>query len=179
MKQKVEKGFTLIETAIAIAVLAMIALAGTAVTFQALKATGQSNDRMTAIPQVQNAGYWISRDAQMAKGILVDNLEPPKFIILSWKDYENGATTHHEVTYFFEDLSGGVGKLKRNHWSSAGADEETLIAQHIYYDPDDPDNTDNTSIANYDSPELTVRLRALFGDASVTREYKAVRRPNL
>ena len=176
MKQKVEKGFTLIEVAVAIAVLAMIALAGTAVTFQALKATGKSNDRMTAIPQVQNAGYWISLDTKMAEGIFVDNLEPPNFIILNWKYYENGDTTHHEVTYSFEDLSDGIGKLKRNHWSSAGAGEETLIAQHIYYDPDD---LDNTSIANYDSPELTVRLRALFGDASVTREYKAVRRHNL
>ena len=176
MKQKVEKGFTLIEVAMAIAVLAMIALAGTAVTFQALKATGQSNDRMTAIPQVQNAGYWISRDAQMAESIFVDNLEPHDFIILNWKDYENGDTTHHEVKYFFEDLSDGIGKLKRKHWrSSTGADEETLIAQYICYDP----GTDNTSIATYDSPELTVRLRALFGDASVTREYKAVRRPNL
>ena len=179
MKQKVEKGFTLIEVAVAIAVLAMIALAGTAVTFQALKATGKSNDRMTAIPQVQNAGYWISLDTKMAEGIFVDNLEPPNFIILNWKYYENGDTTHHEVTYFFEDLSDGIGKLKRNHWSSStGADEETLIAQHIYYDPDEPD----TSIAIYNSPdfpELMVRLRALFGDASVTREYKAVRRPNL
>lgn len=177
MKQKVEKGFTLIEMAVAIAVLAMIALAATAVTFQALKATGQSNDRMTAIPQVQNAGYWVSRDAQMAESIFVDNLQPSKFIILNWKDYENGDTTYHSVTYFFEDLSDGIGKLKRKHWSSsAGADEETLIAQHIYYDPGD---SDNTSIATYNSPELTVRLRALFGDASVTREYKAVRRPNL
>jgi len=174
MKQKVEKGFTLIETAVAIAVLALIALTVTAVTFQALKATSQSNDWMTAIPQVQNAGYWISRDAQMAESIFVDNLESPYFIILNWKDYENGDTTHHKVTYFFEDLSDGIGKLKRNHWS-AGADKETLIAQHIYYDPGEPD----TSIANYNPPELTVRLRALFGDASVTREYKAVRRHNL
>ena len=175
MKQKVEKGFTLIEIAVVIAVLAMIAFAGTAVTFQALKATGQSNERMTAIPQVQNAGYWISLDTRMAESIFVDNLEPPNFMILNWKDYEIGDTTHHSVTYFFEGLSGGIGKLKRNHWSSTGADEDTLIAQHIYYDPGDPDNT---SIATYNSPELTVRLRAIFGDASVTREYKAVRRPN-
>ena len=178
MKQKVEKGFTLIEVAMAIAVLALIALAGTAVTFQALKATGQSNDRMTAIPQVQNAGYWISLDTKMAESIFVDNLEPPNFIILNWTehDYEEGDPTYHSVTYFIEDLSDGIGKLKRNHRSSTGSDEETLIAQYIYYDPGDPDNT---SVATYTSPKLTVRLRALFGDVSVTREYEAVRRPNL
>jgi len=178
MKQS-EKGFTLIELIGAIAVMALIALAVTAVTFQVLKVAGQSNDQMTAIPQVQNAGYWISLDTQMAESIFVDNLEPPNFIILNWTehDYEGGDPTYHWVTYFFEDLSDGIGKLKRNHRSSAGADDETLIAQHIYYDPDDPDNS---SIATCDSPpELTVRLRALFGHASVTREYKAVCRPNL
>jgi len=175
MKQS-EKGFTLIELIGAVAVMALIAVAVTVVTFQVLKVTGQSNDQMTAIPQVQNAGYWISRDTQMAESVVVDNLEPHDFIILNWKDYENGDTTHHEVTYSFEGLSDGIGKLKRKHWrSSTGADEETLIAQYICYDP----GTDNTSIATYNSPELTVRLRALFGDANVTREYKAVRRPNL
>lgn len=177
MKQS-EKGFTLIELIGAVAVTALIAVAVTVVTFQVLKVAGQSNDQMTAIPQVQSAGYWISRDTQMAESVVAANLEPPNFLILNWteQDYDGGDPTYHSVTYFFEDLHDGIGRLKRNHWSSAGADEETLIAQHIYYEPSDPDNT---SRATYSSRVLTVRLCALFGDAHVAREYKAVRRPNL
>lgn len=175
MKQS-EKGFTLIELIGAVAVMALIAVAVTVVTFQVLKVAGQSNDQMTAIPQVQNAGYWISRDTQMAESVVVANLEPAIFIILNWTAYDGGDPTYHSVTYFFEDLHNGIGKLKRNHWSSAGADEETLIAQYIYYEPGDPDNT---SRATYSSRVLTVWLCALFGDARVAREYKAVRRPNL
>ena len=84
--------------------------------------------------------------------------------------------TYHSVSYFFEGLSDGIGKLKRNHWSSAGASEETLVAAYIYYDPADPENT---SKLTYQSPVLTVRLIALYEEARETREYKVIRRPNL
>jgi len=175
MKQS-EKGFTLIELIGAVAVTALIALTVTAVTFQLIKVTERSNDQMTAIPQVQNAGYWISHDTRIAESVTVDNLEDQNFLILNWTDYEGGDPTYHSVTYFFEDLSDGIGKLKRNHWSSAGANDQTLIAQYIYYDPSD---LDNTTLAIYSRPVLTVRLCVLFGDASVAREYKVMCRPTL
>jgi len=82
---------------------------------------------------------------------------------------------HHSATYFFEDLTDGIGKLKREHWSSAGASEETLIARYIYYDP----GVDNTSNASYLNPVLTVQLTALFEETRETREYQITHRPNL
>ena len=80
------------------------------------------------------------------------------------------------ITYFFEEISEGVGKLKRNQWSSGGANAEILIAEYICYDPDDPVNTSN---ASYQSQVLTVKLTALFYDARETREYIMGGRPNL
>ncbi len=176
MKQG-KNGFTLIGLAVTLAITAIIGSAAATATFQVVKNSGRNENNMTAVHQVQNAGYQISRDAQMAESVVVDNLEAPNFLVLNWteQDYDGGDSTYHSVTYFFEELSDGIGKLKRNHWSSAGASEETLVAEYIYYDPDDPENT---SKAIYQSPVLTVRLVALYEKARETREYKVIRRPN-
>lgn len=171
-----ERGFTIIETVVALTIISLIAGAATMTTFQVLKYTDGSDSKMTAVRQVQNAGYWISRDAQMAEGVVTDNLSSPNFIVMNWteRDYVSD-DVYHSVTYFFDGLSGGIGKLKRNHWSSAGANYDTLIAEYICYDPGDPVNTSNVS---YQKPALTVKLTALFGDARETREYRVNRRSN-
>ena len=175
MKQG-EKGFTIIEMVVSIAIIAIIGLAANMTIFQVVNGTARSNSHMTAVRQVHNAGFWISRDAQMAESVITDNLSLPDFIVLNWteRDYDSD-DTYHSVTYFFEELSDEIGKLKRNHWSSAGADADTLVAEYIFYDPDDPVNTSNVS---YQNPVLTVKLTALFGDASETREFGIVRRQN-
>ncbi len=159
------------------AVIALLASAATQAIFQTLKGTERSNNHITCVTQVQNAGYWLSYDAQMAESVIIDNLEPPDFLVLTWTEWHYGDDDiNHSVRYFFEDLSGGVGTLKRSHWSSAGANEQTLVARYIYYDPDDPDNTSKVS---YQSPVLAIKLTALSGEARETREYQVKRRPNL
>ena len=171
-----ENGFTITETVVAIALISVIGLAASMTTFQTLNVTKRNNNHLTAVRQVQNAGYWISRDAQMAESIVTDNLSPNDFIIINWteRDYEDD-DVYHSATYFFEGLADGIGILKRNHWSSLGANEDTLVAEYISYDPNDPLNTSNIS---YQRPELTVKLTALVEDAGETREYRSSRRTN-
>ena len=165
-----EKGYTLIELIIAITIMVLASSAAGAAIFQILRDTERNNDHMTAARQVQNAGYWISRDAQMAETATTDYLALPDFLILSWTEWDDaGDPIYHSATYSFEELTDGIGKLKRSHWSSAGANEQTLVAQYIYYDPDD---VDDTSKASYQSPVVTVQLTALFEETLETREYK-------
>ncbi|MFC1993187.1 prepilin-type N-terminal cleavage/methylation domain-containing protein [Chloroflexota bacterium] len=175
--KKGEKGFTIVELLVASAIIAIISGAAATTTFQIAKSTEPTNNHMTAVCQVQNAGYRICRDAQMAESVAVDNLEHPNFLILTWteQNYDGSDPTYHSVTYFFTDLSDGIGKLKRNHWSSAGANEDTLVAKHIYYNLDDPETT---SKASYESPVLTIQLTALSEEARETREYRITHRPN-
>ena len=171
-----EKGFTAIELAVAITIMALVGSAAATATFQVFKGTERNNNYITTVRQVQNAGYWICRDAWMAQSATADNLTPPDFLILRWTELDDpDDPVYHSATYFFEDLTDGIGKLKRGHWSSAGANEQTLVAEHIYYDPDDPDNT---SKANYQSPLLTVQLTSLVEDDKETKEYKIKHRPN-
>ena len=178
MIKRDQRGFTLIELLVVMAIAALIAGAASMTTFQGINVTKRSNDRMTVIRQVQNAGYWISRDAQMAEQIIVDDdPETPTFLTLTWTDwgYEELYEIYHSAVYSFQDLSDGIGKVQRTHWSSTGANEQTLVAEYIYYNPDDPDNTTK---ASYQSPVLTMQIAASFGEAEEIKEYKVYRRPN-
>lgn len=175
MKQG-EKGFSLVELIIAVSIIALISGAAAIATFQVCKGTGHSNSYITAVHQAQNAGYWISRDAQMAQSMTTDNLTPPDFLVFSWTVWdENNDPIYHTATYFFKDMSDEVGKLKRRHWSSDGVNEETLVATHIYYATDDPANTSNIS---YQDSILTVQLTTLSEKIMETREYRIHHRPN-
>lgn len=172
-----EKGFSTIELIVVCAIIGLIGSAASMTIFQVLNVTARSNDYMTTTSQLQNAGFWISRDAQMTENVTTENLSGTNFLVLDWNELdESDNTTTHSVTYFFEELTDGIGNLKRHHWSSTGANSEVLVAKYISYDPADPVNTSNVS---YQNSVLTVKLSALFEDASETREYNISRRTNL
>lgn len=173
-----EWGFSVIEVLVAMAIVAFIAGGATMATFQVINVTKSSSDHATAIRQAQNAGYWISWDALMSENAIVDDdPETPDLLFLNWTEWGYGEedSIYHLVTYSLQDLSDGIGKLVRNHWSSAGANEQTLVAEYIYYDPDDIDNTTQVS---YQTPVLTAQITASFGEATETREYRIKHRPD-
>ena len=95
-----EKGYTYVELLIAITVMALASLAAGAAIFQVFKNTERNNDRITVVCQVQNAGYWISRDAQMALSVsTTDNLSPPDFLGVNWTEWDDaGDPIYHSVT---------------------------------------------------------------------------------
>ena len=176
MKQG-EKGFTLIELVVAITIMAIVSGAAAMAIFQVCHGTERNNNHMTAVRQVHNAGYWISRDALMAQSMTADNLTTPDFLVLNWTEWDdNNDPIYHSVTYSFEDQTDGIGKLKRSYWSSDGANQHTLIAEYIYCNPSD---SQQTSKADYQQPELTVQLTAIFEETRETREYRIIHRPNL
>ena len=172
-----EKGYTLIELAVAVAIIVLVSGAASITIFQVMKGSNTNNSHMNAVRQVQNAGYWISRDAGMAQSIETENLTSPDFLVFNWTEWDDDDDEiYHSATYFFENLTNGTGNLKRVHWSSAGANEQSLVAQHIYYAPSDPDNT---SKADYQAPVLILQLASLVDDAREIREYRVKHRPNI
>lgn len=172
-----EKGYVLMELLIAITIMFLASSAAGAVIFQTFRNTERNTDIMTAVHQVETAGYWISRDARMALNLTTtDNLTLPEFLSISWTEWDGtGSPIYHSANYSFVDLVNGIGKLKRTYGSSAGASEQTMVAQYIYYDLSDADVTSNTS---YQNSILTVKLTAVFGEYVETREYAIKRRPD-
>ncbi|MBL7166722.1 MAG: type II secretion system protein [Dehalococcoidales bacterium] len=172
-----EKGFTVIELVIACTIAAVLGSVCTMSVFQATRSIGASESHLVTVHQLRSASDWIGRDVHTAENVIVDNLEYPNFLVLTWteQDYIGDDTVYHAVTYFFEGLTEGIGTLKRNHSSSAGTDDNVLVAQSLYYDPDDPGSTSSTS---YQDSVLTVKLCAALGDSTETRTYSYVPRPD-
>ncbi|MFH1031957.1 MAG: type II secretion system protein [Chloroflexota bacterium] len=170
-----QKGFTLVELIIAVSIMALTSTAAGAAIFQVMRNIDINNDYVVVVNQVENAGYWISRDAQMATNISTDNLTPPYFLVIDWAEWDAaGDPTYHSASYFFEGLANGVGRLKRTH-SGGGANQTTLVATYIYYNPGD----NITSSASYISPLLTLKLTSRLEKATETKEYKINQRINL
>jgi len=90
---KNQKGFTLIELIVAIAITGLIIGAIVASIFQLFNISARSDSRMLAVRQVQNAGHWISRDTLMAQSVDPDPADDgdtlgTEILILSWVAWE-------------------------------------------------------------------------------------------
>ena len=119
-----ERGFTLIELIIGVAILGIIISGIGAAFVQTLKVTAASNNSMQAIRYAQNAGVWIVRDGQQAQTVTADDPATPgvtEFMTLVW-DYSAYGLGSHRVRYA---LSG------TNLTRSDNGGEPIVIAQGI------------------------------------------------
>jgi len=167
-----EKGYTYIELIVAITIAALVAAAASMAIFQVLKNSERNSNHMTAVLQLQNAGYWISRDTQMAQSVTADELTSPDFLILSWTDGDSGDEC--QVVYTLEDMpEAGLKALMRNQSINGGESSTTFIAQYI-------DSDSEKSKCEFISGTLSLTITAKVGDGpqmeSETRTYQLVPR---
>jgi prepilin-type N-terminal cleavage/methylation domain-containing protein len=155
-----EKGFTLIEVLVALVITSAILSVMSAAVVLIMRTTSQNEEWNVNLRQVQNAGYWISRDALMAQ--TVSDNKTGVFLALSWSDWDNN---NYNVEYVFQ----GNTLMRRLNGGSA-----TLIAQYIMQ---------STTCHWYQAEnKLTVTIKAsLHGDAgrSLERTYEIKPRPAL
>jgi len=161
-----QKGFTLIEMIVVVAIIGLISGAVAGTVSQVFVVNAQSTARMTAVKQVESAVHWISRDAQMAQ-IVLPSGGPGFPLNLSWKEWNN---TTNNVSYALQN-----GELLRSHSINGSAPSQTVIAEHI--------NTDTGMTEfNYDSGVVIFKLTASvsgFRQASETRVVKVIPRSGL
>jgi hypothetical protein len=121
-----------------------------------MKVGTQNNDHVMALSQVQNTGYWITRDVMNGQ-IISPQPEPGVFLRIEWDDWDS---THHEVEYVFND-----NELRRQ---VNGAVPGTLVAQHIV--TEDTTFVEDPAIEN----QYQLTVKALQGEAEVERVYRAL-----
>jgi prepilin-type N-terminal cleavage/methylation domain-containing protein len=173
-------GFTLIELVVAIAISGVITGAITTTIFQVIESSARTNNHMTVVRQVQDAGYWVSHDAQMAQNVeladeSVDDPDGTRFpLTVTWTDWDSSEV--HQVVYTLENMpSGGLKNLQRSHSSNGAPIETGIIAQFI-----DPDS--EKTKCEFTDGKLTLVVTATVGaglqEQSETRVYEVQSRPN-
>jgi prepilin-type N-terminal cleavage/methylation domain-containing protein len=175
--RKQEIGFTIIELLVASAIMALASIAAGMALWQIFGGTEDNNDRMTAVHQVQNAGYWISRDTQMAISVnTTDNLTFPGYLRLGWTEWDDaGDPTYHLIQYTLENGSNNLYSMKRTHSIVGGSTTETSVADYIYYQP----GSANSSYTSHNGSIIHVNITSIFKDMGESREYFIKRRAGM
>ena len=172
--KKGQRGFTLIEVLIVITLTGLIAGGLTTTIMQVVTMSHRTANRMTAVRQVQQAGFWVSPDVQMSQPDEVDTGNDPgtpefELLTLGWIEFEGAANPTHEVIYTLED-----GELWRSH--SVGGGVPTVIRVAEYIDSD-PQKTKCEIVAGELGDELKFTVTATVGEQSETKIYRIKPRP--
>ena len=129
-----QKGFTLIEVLVVMAVGGVIMAGTVGAIYQVVWGTSRSNSQGIVLTDVNQAAWHITKDLQMANstGIAVEDsvvLSPESSVTLRWIDFTSafdpeGAEKNHSSTYSLTDN----GKLVRTYDGTA-----SVVGRYITY----------------------------------------------
>lgn len=161
---KDQRGFTLNELVISIAILGMITPVIGMSIFQVISISKLSGNHMMAVTQVENAVHWINHDAQMAQSVQTSNGSgfPLK---LTWVEWNN---TSNNVTYSVQN-----GQLWRAYSVNSTQPTSTLVARNIKTDSQSTNCQFSSGALNF---QITVSSGG-YKSASETRNGKVIPKP--
>jgi prepilin-type N-terminal cleavage/methylation domain-containing protein len=164
MPKITEKGYTLIEILVALAIAGAIMGVMSASVITITRTTSQNDEWNVNTRQVQNAGHWITDDALMAQ-VVSDNTTGV-FLSLKWSDWDNTSSNQYNNNVLYV-ISGNT--LTR----SLNGGPAILIAQYVV--------TDNHTTCKWDTTlqQLTVKIRAAESTRYVDGTYQIRPRPVL
>jgi prepilin-type N-terminal cleavage/methylation domain-containing protein len=157
-----EKGFTLIEVLVGLAIMSIIVLAmSMTITIIVTNSRG-TTERSVVLREVQNAGYSISRDVLMADDVTLDGTSGfPLILVIPVDTDENN---NYSVNYLLD----GDQIIRQVYDSSDTLIGERAVAEYI-----DVDET-TFSALSFNTYELTVK--ACDGEAVAERSYQIKQR---
>jgi prepilin-type N-terminal cleavage/methylation domain-containing protein len=157
-----EKGFTLIEVLVGLAIMSVIILAmGMTVTTIVTNSRG-TTERSVVLREVQNAGYSISRDVQMADDVTLDGTSG--FPLILDIPVDTDENNNYSVNYLFDG-----DKIIRQVYDSS----DTLIRVGSVAEYIDVGATTFTALS-FNTYELTIK--ACNGEAVAERSYQIKQR---
>ena len=162
-----EKGFTLIEIVVVLAIMAIIMAPLSMSVMTLLTNPQRSNEKNIVLQQVRNAGDWISRDVQMAENVTASG--PDGFPLSLRIPVDADENNDYRIEYLFDDIDDS--KLKRQVYdSSENLISETLIADYIA--------TDNTTFVteNVTAGHHKLTVKAVRDGTAITAHYEVNQR---
>ena len=163
---KSQRGFTLLEIVIALAIVGGLASGVVMTITQVFTTNIRDSLRMTAVQNAQSALYWLSRDAQMAQ--TVETGGTCGFPLqLEWVEWETNDTYVVYYALVNEELQRGVS-------INGGETTERTVATHI-------DIAEDKTFCSFSGRVLNVSLTASASHgsytASETRKVEILARP--
>ncbi len=155
------KGFTVVELLVVLAITGVIIAPLTMATITLLITPQRTTDQGIVLQQVQNAGRWISRDVQMARSVNSTVLNGGFSLTLTIPMDDN-PDNDYTIEYGFE------GSTLKRQFSGDNSTSETLIAHYI--------DTGNTTFSSLPGGSYKLNIRAVKGEAAVTRGYEVSQR---
>ena len=180
-----QMGFAMVEMLVGVSVIGFIGAGLFMTTFQTLDISNKNSGYMMAVKQVQNAGYWVSGDAQMAQSIdITDDTGTPEneVLTLSWVGWERKDASDNQYidtvtvryTHDGTQLTRRL-KISTEKYGSdgtlVGTTEEqktAVVAQHIT----------GLSVVKGANNKLTITITASVEDARETNSYEITPRPS-
>jgi prepilin-type N-terminal cleavage/methylation domain-containing protein len=158
---KDQKGFTLLELLIGIAITALITTAVTMTILQTFTGSTRSSNHMVAVRQVQEAGYWVSFYAYAAQDLTItgDSGFP---LILRWIDFDTNK--RQKVVFNLTSSSGGL----RGSYYVNDALNSTLTGKIPVFQFIDSNKT-NCQVSggsDFSLPDIGDKFKITGGDAS-------------
>ena len=171
---KNQKGFTLIEVLIAVAIFAVVVVAVNNVIVFIVRSNSTSS-HMAALRQVQQAGYRVNLDALQAQNISVSNVSGSGGfpLTLNWTAWDGGKV--HTVVYSLVNPSGGLYQLQRQETVTVdNQTTTTVVGQYIYFNTTSPSSTACSwnATANATAKVLTLNITARVGLQTESRTYE-------
>ena len=146
-----QRGFTLIEILIALAITGLLATGIAALIAQTFNINASSSSRMTALKQIEVAVDRIRVDVQMAQEIAGSaESDPEVFLYLTWKEWDN---TSHEVAYSLDSAT---------HEIIREAENSRVIAKNIR----------SAEAEELDSGNWSITLEAVVEDSGQAPETR-------
>jgi len=164
---KRQRGFTLVEVAVSIALTGLIGLGAAVTIAQVSTTTARNTDYTTLSQQTMNAVHWVGQDIQMAQTITGADTFPSTPLQLCWKWWDNHV---YSVNYTLED-----GSLVRTY-SDGSSQVRTLVAEYIV-----SDNGSTNCVSANGTVTLTITAGTGEGthEVNVTRVREICARPHL
>jgi len=172
-----QRGFSLAELMMALGISGIITGGITMTMFQVVEGNIWTSNHMTVVRQVQDAGFWVSHDAQMAQNVAM-GVPSGSLFTLSWVgwEYPSGSNTGIDTYEVWYTYDGASDRLRRDQ----------RITTNIYNAQGDPVGspvvnqslsfiarcitTEPTVAMNGD--ELSVTITASLGEAEEEGTYR-------
>lgn len=126
-----EDGFTIIDTIFSVAISVIIMSGLFAGIYQLMNGRDIAQDKINSIQQVQNSGYWISRDTLMAQTLVIgDDAGTPEYeeMTINWvganrNDGQYDYSDSHQIRYILDTNT----LLRNEHITTEKYDSDGIL----------------------------------------------------